>query len=101
MHLVQCKSELSKESDRWSFMKNYCFVPVPLEPLSPRIRNVSSRHLELTWAQPSNARTLGSELLGYRVTVANVAISKCKFSFIWENPPLIHYGVKIYFAFFL
>ncbi len=43
------------------------FFIVPLEPLSPRIRNVTSRNIELTWQPPSNAASLGSDLLGYRV----------------------------------
>ena len=42
---------------------------VPLEPLSPRIRNVTSRWIELTWQPPSNADSLGNDLLGYRVYV--------------------------------
>jgi len=42
---------------------------VPLEPLSPRIRNVTSRWIELTWQPPSNADGLGNDLLGYRVYV--------------------------------
>lgn len=32
---------------------------MPLEPLGPRIRNVSSRHIEVTWSPPSNAKSLG------------------------------------------
>jgi len=36
----------------------YCFT-VPLEPLGPRIRNVSSRHIEVTWSPPSNGKSLG------------------------------------------
>ena len=44
-------------------------LAVPLEPLSPRIRNVTSRWIELTWQPPSNAESLGSDLLGYRVYV--------------------------------
>ena len=32
----------------------HCFL-VPLEPLSPRIRNVTSRWIDLTWQPPSNA----------------------------------------------
>ena len=42
---------------------------VPLEPLSPRLRNVTSRRIELTWQPPSNADSLGNDLLGYRVYV--------------------------------
>ena len=42
---------------------------MPLEPLSPRIRNVTSRWIELTWQPPSNAESLGNDLLGYRVYV--------------------------------
>lgn len=45
------------------------FFSVPLEPLSPRIRNVTSRWIELTWQPPSNGDSLGSDLLGYRVYV--------------------------------
>ena len=46
----------------------HCFL-VPLEPLSPRIRNVTSRWIDLTWQPPSNADSLGNDLLGYRVYV--------------------------------
>ncbi|XP_040572850.2 putative receptor-type tyrosine-protein phosphatase mosPTP-1 isoform X2 [Lepeophtheirus salmonis] len=42
---------------------------VPLEPRSPRIREISARSIELTWHPPSNARSLGSDLLGYRVYI--------------------------------
>ena len=47
----------------------FLFILVPLEPLSPRIRNVTSRWIELTWQPPSNADSLGNDLLGYRVYV--------------------------------
>lgn len=51
---------------------------VPLEPLSPRIRNVTSRWIELTWQPPSNAASLGSDLLGYRVYVEELCDANSK-----------------------
>ena len=58
-----------KQPDSLGNLTNFSLSTVPLEPLSPRIRNVTSRWIELTWQPPSNADSLGSDLLGYRVYV--------------------------------
>ncbi|TRY71536.1 hypothetical protein TCAL_12498, partial [Tigriopus californicus] len=45
---------------------------VPLEPQRPRFSNVTAQSLVLSWQMPSNARNLGSDLLGYRIYVTEM-----------------------------
>lgn len=42
-------------------------LSVPLEPRSPKFREVTATSITLTWKPPSNAPNLGKELLGYRI----------------------------------